>query len=115
MYTYACMYIYIYIRTYIHIHTHTHAQTVSTLSREGSEEERERDPMDQIEAGRIRFNDLSLGQLLGSGSFADVYRSCVCVWLCVWLCVQEFENFLPSQNEGDEAVARAQSKRRRVA
>ena len=40
---------------------------------------------------------------------------CVCVWLCVCLCVQEFENFLPSQNEGDVAVARAQSKRRRVA
>jgi len=31
--------------------------------------------MDNIEAGRIRFNELTLGSLLGSGSFADVYRA----------------------------------------
>jgi len=31
--------------------------------------------MDNIEAGRIRFSELTLGSLLGSGSFADVYRA----------------------------------------
>jgi len=31
--------------------------------------------MDNIEAVRIRFNELTLGSLLGSGSFADVYRA----------------------------------------
>jgi hypothetical protein len=28
--------------------------------------------MENIEAGRIRFQELTLGSLLGSGSFADV-------------------------------------------
>ena len=31
--------------------------------------------MEQIEAGRIAFSELGLGPLLGSGSFADVYRA----------------------------------------
>ena len=30
------------------------------------------DAMENIEAGRIRFSELTLGSLLGSGSFADV-------------------------------------------
>jgi len=35
----------------------------------------EQSAMDNIEAGRIRFAELTLGSLLGSGSFADVYRA----------------------------------------
>lgn len=31
-----------------------------------------KDAMENIEAGRIRFQELTLGSLLGSGSFADV-------------------------------------------
>lgn len=35
----------------------------------------DRSAMSNIEAGRIRFSELTLGSLLGSGSFADVYRA----------------------------------------
>eukprot|EP00285_Hemiselmis_virescens_P012420 CAMPEP_0173386716 /NCGR_PEP_ID=MMETSP1356-20130122/9303_1 /TAXON_ID=77927 ORGANISM="Hemiselmis virescens, Strain PCC157" /NCGR_SAMPLE_ID=MMETSP1356 /ASSEMBLY_ACC=CAM_ASM_000847 /LENGTH=333 /DNA_ID=CAMNT_0014343053 /DNA_START=26 /DNA_END=1023 /DNA_ORIENTATION=+ len=35
----------------------------------------EKSAIEAIDAGRIRFNELSLGSLLGSGSFADVYRA----------------------------------------
>ena len=41
----------------------------------GSEEEEDNSAMGNIEAGRIRFHELTLGTLLGSGSFADVYRA----------------------------------------
>jgi serine/threonine protein kinase len=35
----------------------------------------EKSALENIEAGRIRFSELTLGSLLGSGSFADVYRA----------------------------------------
>ena len=35
----------------------------------------ERSPLESIDAGRIRFSELTMGNVLGSGSFADVYRA----------------------------------------
>jgi serine/threonine protein kinase len=43
--------------------------------RSGGNEIDEKSALENIEAGRIRFSELTLGSLLGSGSFADVYRA----------------------------------------
>jgi len=54
------------------------SSTVRQVTDSGSdreEGEKEKSAMDNIEAGRIRFQELTLGTLLGSGSFADVYRA----------------------------------------
>ena len=43
--------------------------------RSGGNDIDEKSALENIEAGRIRFTELTLGSLLGSGSFADVYRA----------------------------------------
>jgi len=50
------------------------ASTASAGASEGEADEG-RSALDNIEAGRIRFAELTMGSLLGSGSFADVYRA----------------------------------------
>ena len=51
------------------------SSTVRQVRDNGSSKDEVLDAMDNIEAGRIRFSELTLGSLLGSGSFADVYRA----------------------------------------
>ena len=51
----------------------------STSSKKSKEEGRgggaePKSAIESIEAGRIKFSDITLGGLLGSGSFADVFR-----------------------------------------
>ena len=51
------------------------SSTVRQVRDAGGEKGDVVDAMENIEAGRIRFAELTLGSLLGSGSFADVYRA----------------------------------------